>query len=367
MPRYKKDVKVQVKGITPTKVSNDYILTSSKTLNELFIGWKRRTINTVFSDPGCGKTTLIMDAIINAYQLNPAKNKVSIVIDAEYEGFDEGRFADIVRAREVDEEAIDRLKLIRANDFAEQHDTITLGLPDIIKKERWEPQIIAVDPFTYNYQRRLMATPPEYRLAQLGTLMSKLTSQVDTLSKLAQQYNAALILVGWPKSMIMSHKKKTDSGLMQLMTEEDSVRLTQYDFSGQLDFSLIGGKVYAFLSKVMLRLCRFSIGANTAVLLKHTRRPCNMFAWYRVSEKGVEDADIEELKGIQPLTKLGEAINKYGLEVIEREITPEEVREENETEKVEKKGEKKGEKESTKKDEEGKSNDGRSSDIGIKL
>lgn len=77
----------------------DFIPTSSQALNSLMDGWLQGGINTIYGESWTGKSTLIVDAILNSYEPNNPK-QVFLILDTE-SGFNIDRLESLAKLKKL--------------------------------------------------------------------------------------------------------------------------------------------------------------------------------------------------------------------------------------------------------------------------
>ena len=94
------------------------VRTSSEMLNQLLGGWLIAAPNMIYGDPDVGKTTLVIDAIVNLYKPEVPRSEQSFyVIDTERTMY-KARIEQICRARGMEEELLDRVHVLTASSQA---------------------------------------------------------------------------------------------------------------------------------------------------------------------------------------------------------------------------------------------------------
>jgi RecA/RadA recombinase len=288
--------------VLPRDYEKRYVKTSSNALNQLFLGWGRGTINTIFGEARTGKSTLIMDAIINAYDPEK-KNQRFFVIDTE-QGFNLERFKEIIRLREFDGEILNRVIYNRVESFAGQHNAVMM-IPKVLKSEGIEPGLIAIDSFINYYHHQLCAIGRKYRKYMMviaKELQGRLSTEINRLFQIAQRYNCPIILTSWPKSTF---------GRRQLEAKMSDVDLTRYYLHGMtIDLSMLGGKRLEYLSKVVIRTVRLLLHASAVILVKHLEVPTDYYTWFTITKTGVDDVRDEEMRKVRYITHLYDFMEK---------------------------------------------------------
>lgn len=255
-------------------------------------GWLRGSINTIYGGSRTGKTSLIMDAILNAYEPDDHR-QVFLILDTE-SGFNRDRLATMIKARNLDDEILDRVKVYSVSAFDEQHEVTVKAWEKDIQSNRWRPAVLAVDSFVNFYHQALCNVPPAYLGSQARTLQGRLATETVHLLSLAQRYDAAVILVSWVKSKLGRRLKQKGESL------EDDLEAG----FGSLEFDMIGGQRLEYMSKILLRLYRTKHKLVAALLLKHLNKPSDRYAWFRITEAGIEDAPTEDKRKIEDVEAL---------------------------------------------------------------
>lgn len=283
----------------------EFIPTSSKALNTLMDGWIRGGINTIYGEARTGKTTLIMDAILNSYDPdNP--QQVFLILDTE-SGFNLDRLEILAKQRKINlddllgpvdpqtkRRADGRVKVCSVASSGEQHEIITKIWEKEIQTNNWQPTILAIDSFVNFYHQSLCNVPPQYMGNQARIQQGKLATETVHLLSLAQRYNSTIILISWVKS-------KLGRKLKQKETDEESDIEAGF---GCIEFNMIGGPRLEYMSKTLLRLYRAQKRTIAAVLLKHLNKPTDYYTWFTITNNGIEDAPEKDKNRIEPIEVL---------------------------------------------------------------
>jgi RecA/RadA recombinase len=249
-----------------------------------------------------------MDAMIRCYDSEKPKQRFYI-IDTEG-GFNEERFKDIVRKRELEEDIINRLAYKRVASFGDQHKAVMEEIPNLIK-QGYEPGLIAIDSFINWYHHRLCGIKREFMMVTAKELQGRLSIQMSKLFQLAEKYNCPIILTSWPK---------TTFGRRDIEARLSDTDLTRYYLHGMtIDLSMLGGKRLEFLGKVVVRVARLRLDASAAILLKHLERPTDYYTWFTITEKGIQDVPREDMREIKYITHLYEFMRKEA-ETLKKQI-----------------------------------------------
>jgi len=282
----------------------EFIPTSSKALNTLMDGWIRGGINTIYGEARTGKSTLIMDAILNSYEPDNSK-QVFLILDTE-SGFNLDRLEILAKQRKINLDDLlgpvdpetkrrvgGRVKVCSVGSFDDQHETIKIWEKEI-QKNSWQPAILAVDSFVNFYHQSLCNVPPQYMGNQARIQQGRLATETVHLLSLAQRYNSAVLLVSWVKSKLGRKLKQKESDV-----ESD----IEAGF-GCIEFNMIGGPRLEYMSKVLLRLYRAQRRTIAAVLLKHLNKPTDYYTWFAITSDGIEDVLDKEKNRIERIEVL---------------------------------------------------------------
>lgn len=261
-----------------------YLPTSSQALNQLLGGWLYGVPSMIFGQAGVGKTTLIMDAIINAY--DPEVRQCFYIIDTE-DGFMIPRFLQICRSRGIDEAILDRLRVFRPATFEDQDYQIG-ELPKLVKGSKETPALFAVDSLVWHYHLKLSGVPAAYMATQSRRYIAKMAKQIEVLTQLARQYECPLLVVTWPRSEL---GKK----IGQLTEEDVQARIRNLLFADiETRPEILGGRGLLYAAKLVLRVMSIAptpTGEIVGVLSKHALKPSHYFTFYRLTDKGIEDVE----------------------------------------------------------------------------
>ena len=110
-------------------------------------------------------------------------------------------------------------------------------------------------------------------------------------------YNAPAIVVSWTKSRVSHIFAERMERDMFAAEELGDIEVGL----GAEGYDLLGGKRLCYISKVILRLMVLdkNEGLCAAVLEKHIARPTGRVAFYRITERGIEDVPDAEVKTVQ--------------------------------------------------------------------
>ncbi len=288
----------------------EYIPTSSKALNNLMNGWLRGGTNTIYGESRTGKSTLIMDAILNSYEKDDPK-QVFLILDTE-SGFNPDRLEMLAKARGFDADDLlgkiapntnrrvgGRVKVYSVTSFEEQHETILRVWEKEIQTQGWRPAVLAVDSFVNFYHQSLCNVQPQYMGNQARMLQGRLATETVHLLSLAQRHNAAIILISWVKSKLGRKLKQKETDL------ESDIEAGL----GCVEFNMTGGQRLEYMSKTLLRLYRSQHRTMAAILLKHLNKPTDLYTWFTISKDGIEDAPEKEKQRIERVEVLLDQIS----------------------------------------------------------
>ncbi|WP_175060201.1 DNA repair and recombination protein RadB [Thermococcus sp. 2319x1] len=229
------------------------LTTGSKSLDELLGGGIGRGVLTqVYGAFATGKTTLAMQVGL----LNDGK---VAYIDTEG-GFSPERLATMAETRGLDKEKIlQKFLIFESFDFKEQKKTIS-GLKKIIN-ERFS--LIVVDSITNHYRVE----------KNKSAVTADLGKQLQTLLWLARKYNLGVIVIN------------------QVYFDSEHNLLKP-----------IAEHTLGYKCKDILRLEKLRDGFRIAVLERHRLKPEGGIVYFKITDKGIEDA--EKIKPSQKAPEL---------------------------------------------------------------
>ncbi|MFQ6085893.1 MAG: ATPase domain-containing protein [Candidatus Bathyarchaeia archaeon] len=270
-----------------------HVSTGCEALDDLLGGgFLKRRVNLIYGLAGTGKTTLISQSSLNAYQ-EERDNQTFFYLDTET-GWSEHRFAQLAKARGLDpEKVIERIpKPMQVRTIIEQRDLVVKKWSEMIDSKNYEPTLFSIDSFINFYQGRIVQTSPRYKVFEIQNMQGNLTAQTIRLQYLADTYDAPAILVSWPKSRVSHAFAEREQDKMAKADEITDVEVGL----GAKDFDLLGGQRLSFVGKVILRLIVVNPQRHLcgAILEKHLERPTGLIAFYRLTDKGIED--VPEMK-----------------------------------------------------------------------
>ena len=266
--------------------------TGSRLLDELLGGgFLAGVTNTIYGDPGTGKTTIIMSAILHAIQLGEAENRCAYVIDTEG-GWSLTRFASMAKARGLDpNKALEHLRLYKVTELREQHEVAMKGIRDDIKSSKKPPLLLAIDSIASIYHGQLLNTPINALASRARELQGKLSTEINSLLHIASAYEAPSIIVTWTRSAaadaFAEHRRA--EAVKAILSGESAIDVEAG--LGAWKFPLIGGQHLVYYSKNLIRLYTLenASGDKLAILEKSLEQPTNRCARFRIGDGGVED------------------------------------------------------------------------------
>ena len=252
--------------------------TGSSALDNLFGGYKTRTLIEFFGLTEAGKTTLgvyipIM-SIWKDMQSNDGEDGQFLVIDCD-ESFDEERFEQILVNNNIDPEPVfERIILFRPTGFGEQHKIITKEIPEIIKNGI-VPKFITIDAICSHYRGAILRSPGRFKLAEIGEKTGKLDMQLNYIRGIAHKYNCPSTVVTWEGSNLE---------IGETQNQKDGNKVAS-------DLGTIGGRAMQFLPKVVVHLKMVTklSPLREAVLVKHRSKPVGQTARFTLCDGGIKD------------------------------------------------------------------------------
>jgi len=207
-------------------------------LDSLFGGYREGKLLHIYGEAKTGKTTLawyiptisIYKCLSEAKKLPKHGRFILISTDG---GFEVNRWKQLCEAHNVSfDELWKRSLVIETMDFNTQYKTVVYDLPSHIANENIKPLLIALDPATLSYKVMWKDVEQKDVLQVARKLSPKLEAQLDTLLRLARQYQCV---------SIVTNIKKRFRGF-----GKDAEK--KYDF--------YGGQNFAYLPYATLRLER---------------------------------------------------------------------------------------------------------------
>jgi len=267
-----------------------YISTGCKILDKLMGGgFLASAINLIYGDPGSGKTTIILQTILN---LSKNCEGEFFYLDTE-QGFHESRLLQMAKALNIDRSILDRMYITRVDSLSEQHKTIIHKWEETIKNEGLQPLAFIVDSFVNQYHKQLLATKTSFLASEARELQGKLAYQAGKLMSLAIKYDVPVILVSWTKSA--AYKTFLDRERNKMLKKQELLDL-ELGFDAKR-FEVIGGSHLEYISKTILRLLILKDYKRLAILEKHIAMPTPKVVKLKMTEEGFigDDEKIYEL------------------------------------------------------------------------
>ncbi len=263
----------------------------SKPLDELLGGgFLRKTINTIYGNPGTGKTTMLYQTILEAYRADD-NEQVFLVCETE-RGWSQRRFKKMAEARGLDFGKVwKKVILADVGSLGEQTKLITKKWPQMIRENGWKPELLAVDSFVNHYHGQLLNVPSKFLACKARELQGRLHVQLNSLMAMAEEHGSAVIIITWPSCQGLESLKKD---------------WRQNLFARKSSF--IGGRRLEFMSKLILHLgvVDRDKGTYAAFLEKHIERPTSRLSTFRITDRGIEGVKgpmtIEEYLNDRPST-----------------------------------------------------------------
>lgn len=265
-----------------------YISTGCETLDRMMGGGLLSgAVNLVYGDPGAGKTTLVMQTVLNT--MLTQEDGCFYYLDTE-KGYFQERLEVMAQAFGLAPEAVNkRLKSYLSTSLSDQHKKIIHSWEEDIEASSSPPLLFCVDSFVNHYHKDLLASPQSFLAAKARELQGRLAYQAGKLLDLADRYDAPAVLVSWTKSAAgrafqeRERKKMRESG--ELVDVELGLGAKRYD--------VIGGSHLEYVSKTINRLMILGDNRRAAILEKHIARPVPKLVVLEMSDRGLEPSDDE--------------------------------------------------------------------------
>lgn len=278
-----------------------YLSTGNKLLDELLGGgFLAGVTNTIYGDPGSGKTTIIMSAIINALK-DSDDNARALIIDTEA-GWSQARIASMAEAHGIDvNEALKKIRVYKVTKLAEQHEVVMKIFEEDIKTNNWRPILFAVDSIASIYHSQLLNTQTALLASVARMLQGKLSTEIGHLLDTADVYEVPAIIVSWSRSPAADsfQKRKRVEALKAIQSGDP-----EFDLEaglGAWEYPIVGGRHLIYYSKVLLHLRTLEItsGEKLAVLEKSIEQPSNRCVRFQIGQKGIEGTEKEKVQSLQ--------------------------------------------------------------------
>ncbi|MEM2920824.1 MAG: ATPase domain-containing protein [Candidatus Bathyarchaeia archaeon] len=212
----------------------------------------------IYGNPGSGKTSLAMTVVSNLTKR--FKNSViGVVVDTEA-AWGSGRLTSIlnkVTGSKFDTE--DVLKIYGATSMGEQHKVIMDIIPKDLQTMEVTPKVFIVDSLVCHYHAQLIGTPTTFLASKARELQGKLSLEIQTLLRLANSYNAFVLLTSWVKS---AAAKSFQANERKDIVEDVKKGEAVYDIEGGFGArgsDTIGGQHLLYMSKTVLRICATNV------------------------------------------------------------------------------------------------------------
>jgi len=277
-----------------------YLSTGNPRLDDLMGGgFLCGVTNTIYGDPGTGKTTLIMNTVLSNLDDDPKRK--ALIVDTE-SGWSVARISKMAEARGLDpQKTLEHFQIYSVTELAAQHDAVMNKFEDDIKANRWKPILFAVDSIAGIYHGQLLNTPIANLAGRARELQGRLSIQIARLLNLANTHETPAIVVTWIRSAAaesFEEKRQTDT-LRAFLAGEVGIDVEAG--LGAWKYPLIGGQHLTYYSKVLIRLLSLESpeGDKLAILEKSIEQPSNRCLKYAIKESGFDTDPAEQ---VRPLT-----------------------------------------------------------------
>jgi len=277
-----------------------YLSTGNPRLDELLGGgFLCGVTNTIYGDPGTGKTTLIMNTVLS--NLDDDDKRKALIVDTE-SGWSVARISRMAEAQGLDpQRALEHFQIYSVTELAAQHDTVMNKFEDDIKANRWKPILFAVDSIAGIYHGQLLNTPTANLAGRARELQGRLSIQITKLLHLANTHETPAIVVTWIRSAAAEsfEEKRQNDTLRAFLAGETGIDIEAG--LGAWKYPLIGGQHLTYYSKVLIRLLSLESpeGDKLAILEKSIEQPSNRCLKYTIREGGINIPPDEQ---VRPLT-----------------------------------------------------------------
>ena len=220
----------------------DRLSTGCEALDELLGGGiERNTLTNVYGPPGCGKTTLCLQAAVSCI----GEGKKVVFIDTEG-GFSKERLGQI-SAEEDD--ILEDIILIEPDDFDNQEENVD-RLDNICEKE--DVGLIVLDSLVTLYRLELND-------GNTKEINSRLANQLSSLSNLSRKREIPVLITNQIYSDI-------ENGGIELVSRD----------------------IAKYQSKCLIEMKKFEKGKRVVILRKHRSQPEGKEAQVLITENGLE-------------------------------------------------------------------------------
>jgi len=263
-------------------------------------GFLAGVTNTIYGDPGSGKTTIIMSSVLNALK-DSDDNARALIIDTEA-GWSEARIASIAEMLNMDvNETLKKIRVYKVTKLSEQHETVLKTFEQDIKTNNWLPILFAIDSIASIYHSQLLNTQTSLLASVARMLQGKLSTEIGHLLDFADIYEVPAIIVSWSRSPAAENfDKKRKIEALKAINEGNA----EFDLEaglGAWEYPIIGGRHLIYYSKVLLHLRTLEApsGEKLAVLEKSIEQPSNRCVRFRIGQRGIEEIENERVRSIQ--------------------------------------------------------------------
>lgn len=214
-------------------------------------GFERGTVSQLYGPPAAGKTNVALVAALRA----AAEGGLAVYIDTE--GLSLDRFGQVAEGVAADagvdvEELTERVVVSEVHGFDEQEEAVR-DAGDFAERA----DVVVLDSATGFYRL-------ERHGGDEGEALRTVARQVTHLLSLARKHDFAVVLTN------------------QVYTDPDSDRARP-----------LGGHTLEHWTGTVVRLDRFRGGNRRATLEKHQSKPTGDRATFRITDRGVEAADVD--------------------------------------------------------------------------